>query len=64
MTDSQQDTGTVTSDEETLVITEGAAKEFKHILKQKGLPDDTGMRLSVKGGGCSGFEYQIDKTRF
>ncbi len=46
--------------EDTLVVTERAAKEFKHIVTQKGLPETTAMRLSVKGGGCSGFEYQID----
>ena len=46
--------------EETLAITESAAKEFRHVIQQKGLPEDTAMRLSVKGGGCSGFEYQID----
>jgi iron-sulfur cluster assembly protein len=45
---------------ESLALTEKAAKEFRHIVKQKGLPEDTAMRLSVKGGGCSGFEYQID----
>ena len=48
------------SAEDTLEITAAAAKEFRHVVAQKGLPDDTAMRLSVKGGGCSGFEYQID----
>jgi len=46
--------------EETLEITDKAAKEFRHVVGQKDLPDTTAMRLSVKGGGCSGFEYQID----
>jgi iron-sulfur cluster assembly protein len=46
-----------------VVVTERAAKEFRHILREKGLPDETGMRLSVKGGGCSGFAYQIDLER-
>ena len=56
---SSPETGT-DSAEDTLEITEGAAKEFRHVVAQKGLPDTTAMRLSVKGGGCSGFEYQID----
>ncbi|HEX5010193.1 MAG TPA: iron-sulfur cluster assembly accessory protein [Planctomycetota bacterium] len=43
-----------------IAVTERAAKEFRHILKEKGLPEDTAMRLSVKGGGCAGFAYQID----
>ena len=54
---------TVTDDaavDDQLVVTEKAAKEFRQILSQKDLPEDTAMRLSVKGGGCSGFEYQID----
>jgi iron-sulfur cluster assembly accessory protein len=49
-----------TDAEETLKITGRAALEFTHVINQKGLPEDTSMRLSVKGGGCSGFEYQID----
>jgi len=55
-TETQQDT----EGEDTLTVTERAAREFKHIVAQKGLPETTAMRLSVKGGGCSGFEYQID----
>jgi iron-sulfur cluster assembly accessory protein len=56
---------TTTSDpsvdgDDPIAVTPRAAKEFLHIVGQKGLPDDTAMRISVKGGGCSGFEYQID----
>jgi iron-sulfur cluster assembly protein len=57
MTDPDTQTDAV---EDTLEITERAAKEFSHVVSQKDLPDTTAMRLSVKGGGCSGFEYQID----
>jgi iron-sulfur cluster assembly protein len=49
-----------TGSESGIAVTERAAKEFRHILKEKGLPEDTAMRLSVKGGGCAGFAYQID----
>jgi iron-sulfur cluster assembly protein len=52
-----------TGSESGIAVTERAAKEFRHILKEKGLPDDTAMRLSVKGGGCAGFAYQIDLDR-
>lgn len=52
--------GSETASDEQICITGLAASEFQLILKQKDLPDDTAMRLSVKGGGCSGFEYQID----
>jgi len=46
--------------DEQIAVTEKAAREFQLILQQKDLPEGTAMRLSVKGGGCSGFEYQID----
>ena len=57
------DTDTATADEPSVAVTERAAREFEHILEEKGLPRCTAMRLSVKGGGCSGFEYQIDLER-
>jgi len=58
---SEQQSPTVASAQtQTLLVTERAAREFQYILRQKGLPEATAMRLSVKGGGCSGFEYQID----
>lgn len=54
-------------------ITEKALKEVKHILATKNIPADYGLRISVKGGGCSvsftlGFdtrkendlEYEVD----
>jgi iron-sulfur cluster assembly protein len=52
-----------TDSTEQIAVTERAAKEFLHILDEKGLPAETAMRLSVKGGGCAGFAYQIDLDR-
>ncbi len=52
-----------TQAEGAVVLTERAAREFQHILAEKGLLPETAMRLSVKGGGCSGFAYQIDLDR-
>ena len=64
MSSSSPTTDTATNGSDTgIVVTERAAKEFRHILKEKGLPDETAMRLSVKGGGCAGFAYQIDLDR-
>jgi len=54
---------TLTDTESPVTVTERAAKEFRHILREKGLPPETAMRLSVKGGGCAGFAYQIDLDR-
>lgn len=47
---------------ETLPIqlTEGAIKEVKHLLKEMNLSEGHGLRLGVKGGGCSGFSYLLD----
>ena len=56
-------TGSETGSDTGIAVTERAVKEFRHILKEKGLPDETAMRLSVKGGGCAGFSYQIDLDR-
>ena len=41
-------------------LTEGAIKEVKHLLKEMNLPEGHGLRLGVKGGGCSGFSYLLD----
>ena len=41
-----------------LTITERAAKKIGQILKSE--PSGTMLRLSVQGGGCSGFQYKFD----
>ena len=41
-------------------ITSSAAKKFRQIMKEYSC--DT-MRVSLKSGGCSGFEYFISPTR-
>ncbi len=41
-------------------LTERAAVEIKRVLGAKGAPEGTGLRLAIKGGGCSGFNYFID----
>jgi iron-sulfur cluster assembly protein len=46
--------------DEGILVTNKAVREFQLIMKQKDFPENTAMRLSVKGGGCSGFEYNID----
>lgn len=40
-------------------ITEKALKEVKRIKSENDIPDSHGLRISVKGGGCSGFKYQL-----
>lgn len=38
-------------------LTTGAIRELKKIMIQENVPSDYGLRLGVKGGGCSGFSY-------
>jgi iron-sulfur cluster assembly protein len=40
-------------------ISEKAAQHIKNLSAQKGTPSG-GLRLGVKGGGCSGLSYFID----
>lgn len=37
-------------------ITESAARQIEKMLARRGL-GETGLRVGVKAGGCSGFEY-------
>ena len=41
-------------------ITESAAREFKKVIVEQQMPDTIALRVGVKGGGCSGFEYQLE----
>lgn len=43
-------------------ITERAAREIRTIIEQQKLPENTYLRVGVKGGGCSGFSYTLDLT--
>jgi len=38
-------------------FTEGAIKEIKHLLYDKEVPENHGLRIGVEGGGCSGLSY-------
>jgi iron-sulfur cluster assembly protein len=48
----------------SVTLTEKAATEVKRILEEQKLPEDTILRVGIRGGGCSGFEYSLgfDKT--
>jgi iron-sulfur cluster assembly accessory protein len=46
---------------ENLTVTERAARRIGDILRRE--PPGTMLRLSVEGGGCSGFQYKFDIER-
>src|SRR5688500_15712499 len=43
---------------EMVTITERAARRIARILDAE--PEGTSLRVSVEGGGCSGFQYHYD----
>lgn len=42
-----------------ILVTEKAAKEIKKIMGENEIPANYGLRLGVKGGGCSGLTYTM-----
>jgi iron-sulfur cluster assembly accessory protein len=48
-------------DQDTVTLTDRAARRIAKILG--GEPAGTSLRVSVEGGGCSGFQYRYDLVR-
>lgn len=48
-----------------VTISDRAAEEIQQIMKTKAIPEDYGLRVGVKGGGCGGVSLMIgfDKRR-
>jgi iron-sulfur cluster assembly accessory protein len=46
---------------DNVTVSERAAKRIGEILKSE--PAGTMLRVSVEGGGCSGFQYKFDMER-
>ena len=42
-----------------VTISERAAKEIKRSMEENSIPETAGLRMGVKGGGCSGFSYML-----
>ncbi len=40
-------------------ISEKAAIEIKRVMTENNIPEHFGLRMGVKGGGCSGFSYVL-----
>ncbi len=46
---------------ESVTVSDRAARRIGEILKAE--PEGTMLRVSVEGGGCSGFQYKFDMDR-
>lgn len=48
-----------TTNTPTVTLTDAAVKEVKRLLNVQGITEG-GLRLGVKGGGCSGLSYTLN----
>lgn len=46
----------------TVEISEKAAEKIKYFAEKEGITDNVGLRVAVKGGGCSGLTYDLNIT--
>ena len=45
--------------ESEITITEKAVKEIRKIMDENKIAGEFGLRIGVKGGGCSGLTYSL-----
>ena len=45
--------------EQPINLTKGAVSQLKRIFDEQNLTLEHGLRIGVKGGGCSGFSYVL-----
>jgi len=57
-TTSTNNTASATGEQSPVSLTEVAAAKVHEIAKEEGLQGQ-GLRIQVKGGGCSGFQYDL-----
>ena len=43
-----------------IVMTTAAIAEVRRLLADNDLPETAGVRVGIKGGGCSGFTYTLN----
>jgi iron-sulfur cluster assembly protein len=51
--------GFVPSEETPILVTDSALEAIRSAIKEDG-QDGDGLRVSVVGGGCSGYQYNLD----
>lgn len=47
-------------EETPITLTPKAAEMVRITRQQEGIDESHGLRIAVRGGGCSGFEYALD----
>jgi iron-sulfur cluster assembly protein len=45
--------------QQPIILTQGAVNQLKSIMSEQGISPQYGLRIGVKGGGCSGFSYVL-----
>src|SRR5215831_6600905 len=55
----QPDETVPTADRATVSLTDTAVARIKEVLARERRPAGSGLRVSVVGGGCSGFQYSL-----
>ncbi len=43
-----------------ITVSESAANQVQKLIKSEGMPQNSFVRVGVKGGGCSGLMYEMD----
>jgi iron-sulfur cluster assembly accessory protein len=43
-----------------VILTPRAQQRVKEMLRKEGLGEKAGLRVAVTGGGCSGFQYELN----
>ena len=51
--------------EAAVKLTDGAATKIRELVETRANPDESALRVAVRGGGCSGFQYALalDKAK-
>lgn len=43
-----------------ITLSEKAVNEVKRLISEQNLSEETGLRMGVRGGGCSGLSYNLN----